>query len=191
MVRHMPRESTRWRVRVCAHSNAVGGHDGWHVRARPCTEEEGRVAGAVNFREAETDSNQRGAARASRKRTCCASCRERARGGAFACMHTRTALEATTADTSEHGRAPRKRAVSLAQWASVRQEPTPTNAAQRAHAASARAAPPPEREHAVTHSCVRTRERWLLAGGRDWHVGVRTGTVGDGRLAGAVGFRKT
>ena len=80
------RERARWRffLRTCASKLLVGGR-GWHVGARPCTEGEGRLAGAVGFHRAWADSNQRGAARARRKRACCASSREResARSGAF------------------------------------------------------------------------------------------------------------
>ena len=107
------------------------------------------------------------------------------------CAHSNAgcSLEAA-ADPSEHGRAPRERAVSLAQWGFVGYEPTPTSAARRAHAASARAAPPPERERAVARSRVRTLERRLLVRGRGWHVGARPCTEGKGRLAGVVGFHR-
>ena len=65
------------------------------------------------------------------------------------CAHANDgcALEAVDG-TSEQDRAPRKRAVSLAQCASMGHGPTPTSAAERARAASAHAAPPPEGEHA-------------------------------------------
>ena len=74
-------------------------------------------------------------------------------------LHTRNAgfsLEAATG-TSEHGHASTERAVSLAQWASIGYEPTPTSAVRSACAASARGAFPPERERAVAHSRVRKR----------------------------------
>ena len=73
----------------CARKLLVGSR-GCHIGARPCTEEEGRLAGTVGFHRACIDSNQRGAARARRKCACYASSQERARGGAFACVRTRT-----------------------------------------------------------------------------------------------------
>ena len=99
-------------LRTCASKLLVGGR-GWHIRTRPCTEEEGRSAGAEGFR---------------------------------------------------------------------RDGPTPTSAARRANAASARAAPPPEGERAVARSRVCTRELRLLVGGRGWHVGTRPCTEGEAVL---------
>ena len=128
----------------------VGGR-GWLVRARPSTEGGGRETGAVGIHEAWADSNQRGAARDRRKRACCALSRERerARWRFFSCAHAQVScsLEAA-AGMSEHGRSPRGVAVKLAQWAFIGHESTPTSAARRVHAASARGAPPPERERA-------------------------------------------
>ena len=49
---------------------------------------------------------------------------------------------------------------------------------------------PPERERAVARSRVRTRERRLLVGRHDWHVGARPCTKGEGCLAGAVGLQR-
>ena len=98
-----------------------------------------------------------------------------ARGGVFSCAHAQESylLEAV-AGTSERGCAPRKRAVSLAQWASTEHASTPTSAARRAHGASARAAPP----------------RKLLVGGCCRYVGARPCTDGEGRLTGTVGFHR-
>ena len=120
-----------------------------YVGARPCTEGEGRLAGTVGFHRACIDSNQRGAARTRRKCACCASCRERERarwrfflrtcarkllvGGRgllpreraravafFSCAHAQeSCLLEAAAGTSKRGRAPRNRAVSLAQWSSI------------------------------------------------------------------------
>ena len=67
-------------VRTCARSqvSCSCGARGLHAGARPCTEGGGRPAGAVGFHRVKADSNQRGGARARRKRACCASSRERA-----------------------------------------------------------------------------------------------------------------
>ena len=81
--------------------------------------------------------------------------RDSVRGGAFFCAHAQeSCLLETATDTSERGLAPRERAVSLAQWASIEHESTPTSAARRARTASARGAPPPERERARWRVCV-------------------------------------
>ena len=58
----------------------------------------------------------------------------------------------------------REKAVSLAQWASIGQGPTPTSAARRAHAASARAAAPPKREseRGIAFSCSHAQNSCLL-----------------------------
>ena len=50
------------------------------------------------------------------------------------------------ASTPKHGRSPKERGLSLAQWPCVRRLPTPTCAALRARAACARAVPPPMKE---------------------------------------------
>ena len=107
------------------------------------------------------------------------------------CAHANAgySLEAT-AGTSNHGLAPRERAISLGQWAFKGYGPTPISAARRAHAASARGAPPPERERAVARSRVRTGERRVPVGGHGWHVGARPCSEGEGRLGGAVGFHR-
>ena len=138
---------------TCASKLLVGGR-GWITRARPCTEGEGRLAGAVGFHRAWAEPNQRGAARTRFKHACCASSRERERERAqwryFPCAHAQVScsLEAA-AGMPEHGCSPRERAVSLAQWALIGHKPTPASAAGRARAASARAAlPPEERERA-------------------------------------------
>jgi hypothetical protein len=68
------------------------GARGSHVEARPCTEGDGRSAGAVGFHRVWADCNQRGGARARRKRACCASSRERERartvGAVLTCART-------------------------------------------------------------------------------------------------------
>ena len=77
-------------LRTCA-TELLAGVRGWHVRARPFAEGEGRLAGAVGFHGAWVDSNQRGGAHTRCKRACCASSRERelARSGAFFLAHMR------------------------------------------------------------------------------------------------------
>ena len=81
----MARSHVRTRKRLLL----VGGR-GCYARARPRTEGEGRLAGAVGFHRTLADSNQRGAARTRRKRACCVTSLERACVGAFACAHTQT-----------------------------------------------------------------------------------------------------
>ena len=74
---------------------------------------------------------------------------ESERSGALTLCHAKagSALEAVDG-TSEKGRAPRERAVSLAQCASIGHEPTSPSTAERARAASALAAPPASGERA-------------------------------------------
>ena len=110
------------------------------------------------------------------------------------CAHANSdfTLEAAAGILPEHGHSPKKRAVPLAQCASIGHEPTLTSTEGRAHVARAHAAPPPEGERAVARSHVRTRELRLLFGGRGWHVGARPCTEGEeGPLAGAVSFHRS
>ena len=60
------------RLRAPRESRLLVGGRSWHVGAWSYTDEEGLLAGAVPFRRALADYNQRGTARARRKRTCCA-----------------------------------------------------------------------------------------------------------------------
>ena len=73
------RARARGAVRTCARSQVCCscGARGLHAGARPCTEGGGRPAGTVGFLRVRADSNQRGGARARRKRVCYASSRER------------------------------------------------------------------------------------------------------------------
>ena len=86
----------------------------------------------------------------------------------FTHANTGCSLEAA-AGTSDHGRAPRESAVSMAQWASMWHEPTPTSAARvrrkRACCVTSR-----ERVSAVARLRVRTCECRLLIGGGCWPV---------------------
>ena len=67
------RARARGAVRTCARSQVCCscGARGLHAEARPCTEGGGRPAGTVGFLRVRADSNQRGGARARRKRVCC------------------------------------------------------------------------------------------------------------------------
>ena len=87
-----PRESTRWRVCVCAHANA-----GCLLEAATVTTKHGRAPRerAVPLAKRAylgrgAGSNQRGAARVRQKCVLCASFRETACDGAFACAYMRT-----------------------------------------------------------------------------------------------------
>ena len=90
------------------------------------------------------------------------------------CAHANAGCSLEAVDgTSEQGRAPRERAVSLAQCASIGHGLTPTSATEYARAASARAAPPPSSERAQWRARALSRESGLRVGGRGWHVGAR------------------
>ena len=82
------RDRTRWRfiLRTCVRKLLVG-RRGWPVRARPCTEGEGRLAGAVGFHWLGKNFNQRSAARARHKPASYASSRERQRAVAQHLTH--------------------------------------------------------------------------------------------------------
>ena len=165
MLRHLSRESTRWRVRVCARANA-----GCSLQAAAGTLEHGdgpreggvSLAQWVLKRRGPTSISAAQRARAACARAASPLSRELAVARSRVRKRERRLLPEAAAVTSEHGHAPRERAVSLAQWICKRHGPTSTSAAQRTHAACARAASPLEREHAVAHSHVRTRERRLL-----------------------------
>ena len=87
------REQVQWRNRVCAHAHAgcVGGR-GRRIAPLSCTEGERPHAGAVSFHRTWIEYNQPGAACAGRKRTCCASSRERASAAARSRVCTRASL---------------------------------------------------------------------------------------------------
>ena len=145
----------------------VGGR-GWYVGARPCSDREGDLAGAVGYHKYRP--NPTSAARSARTASAGGAPppeRERIRWRVCMCAHSNAgcSLEAA-ACTWEHGRASREWAIALAQWISIGHEPIPTSAAQRAHAVSARGARSPERERTVVRSRARTLKRRLLLGGR-------------------------
>ena len=135
-----------------------------HVGARPYVERERRLAGVDTFHRAWSDSNQRSAARACRKCACCASSRDKERAQQHLRPATRGACSALEAafGTSEHGRTPKERCLSLVKCPSKRHGPTLTCEARRARTASARAAPSPERERERSGACA-TRDAALLA----------------------------
>jgi hypothetical protein len=116
------RARARGAVRTCARSQVCCscGARGLHAEARPCTEGGGRPAGTVGFLRVRADSNQRGGARARRKRACYASSRERAsargwRSADLRALASQLVVWSTRACTPEHGRAPRGAAVPPAQ----------------------------------------------------------------------------
>ena len=193
VLRHLPRESAWWRFRVCAHANI-----GCSLEAVASTSEHGRapMERAVSLaqwafvRHGPTPTSA--APRASTASARAPLPPERERVVAHFPVHTRERpmLVEAAAGKSEHGRAPKERAVSLAQWPSKRHGPTPTDTERRARAASARAAPPHEIEHAVARSHVRTRERWLVVGGSGWHVRAWVCTEAEGRLVGVLCFHR-
>ena len=172
VLRLLPRESARWRVRVCTHANAGCSL----LEAAAGTSEHGRAPKerAVSLAQGPTPTTRRGA-RTPHVRVLRPLPRERSRAMAFfSCAHAQESylLEAV-AGTSERGRAPRERPVNLAHWAFLEHEPTPTSAARRAHATSARATSPSETERARWRYFLRTCARNLLVGSRGWHVGAR------------------
>ena len=156
---------------TCEHLKLVGGRR-WHFGAGPCTEGEGRLAAVVGFHQDGTDSNQRGAAGAHRKRAWCASSGERERAVAW-CVSSRA-----------------NACCSLEAAVGFHQNKTDfiRRGAARSHRKRACRASSRERERAMARSHVRTRECLLLVGGRGWHVGARPCTEGEGRLAAVVGF---
>ena len=93
------------------------------------------------------------------------------------------------ASTPKHGRSPKERGLSLAQWPCVRRLPTPTCAALRARAACARAVPPPmkERERSGEVALPPCETRRLIGDGRrSQHAETRPCTEGERPLAGTV-----
>ena len=130
VLRLLPRESARWRVRVCAHANAgcslLEAAAGTSEHGRAPRERAVSLARWAFIGQGPTPTTRRGA------RT------QQAR----VLRPLESYLLEAAAGTSERGRAPRERAVSLAQWAFIGHGPTPTSATRRAHTASARAAPP-------------------------------------------------
>ena len=152
------RERARWRVCVCAHANACC----W-LEAAAGTSQHGRAPRERAVSLAQWDSIGQGTTPTSAARRAHAASargapppeRESARGCAYSCVHAQESLWLkAAASMSERCRAPREGTVSLAQWTSMGHEPTPTSAAQRVHAASARGARPPERECARWRVCV-------------------------------------
>ena len=157
------REQAQWRIRVCAHAQtdcsfeAAAGTSEHGIAPREafrwCS---GHPKGMDRLQPAQSG------ARVPQAHVLRLLLREssRWRHRVFAHANTGYSSEAA-ADTSEHGRAPRERAVLVAQWASMGHGRTPASTARRARATSARAALSSVREHMVACSRVRTRERRL------------------------------
>ena len=104
----------------------------WHVGARPSTEQGRPLARAVPFHKAWSDHSQRGTARARGKRAWRASSPERSQRHRAQARYTRKpALEVgAAAGTWEHGLAPKKGGLSLAQCPSILLGATTAGAAQ-------------------------------------------------------------
>ena len=183
-------------LRTCASKLLVGGR-GWDVEIRPCTDGEDRETGAVGFRRAWTESNQRGGARTRRKRPCCASSQEKERAHAMALFFLRTCASkllvggrgwhvrirpCTDGEDRETGAVGFRRA-----WTESNQRGGARASRKRPYCASSR-----ERESAgaVALFFLRTCASKLLIGGRGWHVEARPCTDGEDRETGTVGFRR-
>ena len=152
------------RPRVC-HAKACGaGGRTWYITARPCSEWDRPPASAVAFHGAWTDLNHRGAARARRNRTCCASSQETASAVARprAFVTRKPAVREAAPGTSHHGLAVNGRGLPLVQWLFMAHKPTTTIAEWRVRFASARAAPPLKRQPAQWRARARLSRESLL-----------------------------
>ena len=164
-----------------------------HIAPRPCTEWKRPFASVLPFSSAWTDNTHCSAARARRKRACCASSRETASAvlARTRVSHAKAGcvLEAA-ADRSQHGLAPNRSYLAGAVAFFGAQTDHNHRSAERARVASARAAPHPERQPAQWW-CARafvtrkTTVSWRPAADTSQH---RLATNGR-PLAGAVAFR--
>ena len=187
------REAAQWRTSALhAQAGSRSARRSWHVGARPCTEEGRPLARAVPFHGAWSDHSQSGAARARGKRACCASSQERGSAVAHkrATRASRLTKWAPQLSTWEHGLATNRGAPSLVQCPSIGHGATTAGAAQRARAASARAAPPPQREAAQWRTSALHAQACSRSGRRSWHVGARPSTEEGRPLACAVPFHR-
>ena len=160
MLRLLPRESERSGAQAPhAQATSTSEGQGWHVGARPCTEGGRLLARAVPFRNACSESDQRGAARARIKRACCASSQQRVSAVARYTRYTRKPPHQVRAraGTWEHGLAPKKGGFSLVQCHSIAHGANATSVARRARATSARAGPLPNREQAQWRTSAAAR----------------------------------
>ena len=158
--------------------------------ARPCPEEGRLLDRAVPSRSAWSDCRQRGTARARNKRACCTSSSERASAVARkrATRASHLSKWGSRASTWEHGLAPKKGGFSLVQCPSVVHGAIAASTARRAHAASACAAPPPQREPAQWRASALHAQATSRSEGQGWHVKARQ-CIEEGRLlARAVSF---
>ena len=135
----------------------------------------GLLARAVPFRGACSESDQRGTARARNKRACCTSSSERASAVARkrATRASHLSKWGSRASTWEHGLAPKKGGFSLVQCPSVVHGAIAASTARRAHAASACAAPPPQRKPAQWRASALHAQATLRSQDQDWHMGAR------------------
>ena len=178
MLRLLPRESERSGAQAPhAQATSTSEGQGWHVGARPCTEGGRLLARAVPFRNACSESDQRGAARARIKRACCASSQQRVSAVARYTRYTRKPPHQVRAraGTWEHGLAPKKGGFSLVQCHSIAHGANATSVARRARATSARAGPHPTREQAQwrTSTSALHAQTTPRSAGQSLHVGAR------------------
>ena len=132
-------------IRVARGSRLCVGSHSSHVAPRSCTGEERSSAGAVPFRSTCADYSQRGPARARGKLACFATSRETA--SAVAGPHVGHE-NVGRARTSRRGLASKERGLPPVQCPLMMCKVITTSAARRAHAASLRVSPPPERQPA-------------------------------------------
>ena len=157
---------------------------GWHVVARPCTEEGRLLARAVPSHSERGDCRQRGAARVLRLLP-----RESQRSGAQARFTRKPPHEVRIrAGTWDHGLAPKKGGFSLVQCSFIVHVAIAASAARRARVASARAAPPPQREPAQWRASALHAQATPRSAGQSWHVRSRPCTEEGRLLARAVSF---
>ena len=197
VLRFLPRERESARAVLTSARTQVScsfGGRGWHVGARPCTEGDGRPAGAAGFHRVWTDANQHGAARARRKRACCASSplRESARGLRFlTCARTQVSCSfggrgwhvGARPCTEGDGRSAGGAVGFHRAWADSNQRGAARARRKRTCCASSR-----ERASEMERLRTSTRASRLFVGGNSWHVGARPCIEVKGGLAGAVGI---
>ena len=173
-------ERVWWRARAGATRSSAGcaGGRSWRVAPWSRTEEEGPLAGAVAFCTPRTIHKPLGTAHKCGNLECCASFSETASAVAWPRVPHDSRLR--VGGRSWHVK---PRSCSQGERPSPVQCPskgggvTPTPAARRAHAASARAAPPPHRERAQRRARVcATRNPAAQSEGFGWHVAPQSRT---------------
>ena len=185
------REPAQWRASAL-HTQAISRSEGQgcHMGARPCTEE-GRL-----FLSCSVLSWCVGRIPAARRDACVQQARvlrllprDSQRSGAQV-SYTRIPPPEVRAraGTWQHGQAPKKGSFSLVQCPSMVHGPIAASAVRRAHATSARAAPPPQREPAQWRASALHAQATSRSEGQGWHVGARPCTEEGRLLARAVPF---